>query len=244
MCRYQTFSWKDSNFRIYSPAFKDITREIVRQRALLEQYIGSHPEFRTSMIPVGTTSNAPEIALRMLRAASRVGVGPMAAVAGTIAQLAAEAGLRSGTPTAIVENGGDIFLAATQEVRVGLYAGADHSLSGRLAFAVSPKDMPVAICSSSSKMGHSDSLGDCDLATVVAEDAALADAAATLACNLVRSPKDVDRVLKRVLAIPGIAGVLLIKDARVGLVGNLPELVTGTAADIGGKVTRDRHSSL
>ena len=69
------------------------------------------------------------------------------------------------------------------------------------------------------------SLGQCDLATVVAKDAALADAAATQAANLVRTPEDMDAALERIAAIEGIAGVLIVQDDRVGLAGRLPRLV-------------------
>ncbi|MFC1463059.1 UPF0280 family protein, partial [Verrucomicrobiota bacterium] len=88
-----------------------------------------------------------------------------------------------------------------------------------------PGDTPIAICSSSGKMGHSTSLGDCDLATVVAKDTALADAAATHAANLVKSVDDVDSVLEMICAIEGVDGVLMVKDSHVGLAGELPELV-------------------
>jgi len=241
MTRYQTFRLKDSNFRIRSDAFAQATAAIRRERGLLEAYLERHPEFRTSLVPVGLLPNAPEIARRMAQAASRTGVGPMAAVAGTIAQLAAEAALRAGAAEAIVENGGDLYLASSQEVLVALYAGRSP-IGSTLAFAVPAEQLPLAICSSSSRMGHSLSLGDCDLATVVATDASLADAAATLAANLVRTPADIDSALNTILAIPGIAGVLLIKDDRIGLAGDLPPLVRNADAASQRKITRDRRS--
>lgn len=74
-------------------------------------------------------------------------------------------------------------------------------------------------------MGHSTSLGRCDLATVVARDAALADAAATCAANHVKNVDDVDRAIERIAAIEGVEGVLIVKDDRVGLAGHLPPLV-------------------
>jgi hypothetical protein len=74
-------------------------------------------------------------------------------------------------------------------------------------------------------MGHSKSLGKCDLATVVARDAALADAAATQAANLVKTVEDVNPALERITAIEGILGVMIIKNDRVGLAGQLPPLV-------------------
>jgi ApbE superfamily uncharacterized protein (UPF0280 family) len=69
------------------------------------------------------------------------------------------------------------------------------------------------------------SLGDCDLACVVARDAALADAAATKAANSVKTVEDIDRALNKIMAIPGVQGVLLVKNDRVGLMGRLPRLI-------------------
>ncbi|MDH4202460.1 MAG: UPF0280 family protein [Phycisphaerae bacterium] len=160
----------------------------------------------------------------MACATDRVGVGPMAAVAGTMAQLAAIAGIKAGADEAIVENGGDIYLQAKEPVVIELFAGSD-TLPRRLGFSLMPENTPTAICSSSGKMGHSTSLGQCDLATVVSKDAALADAAATQAANLVRIHEDVESTLNRIAAIEGIDGVLIVKEAHIGMAGKLPPLV-------------------
>ena len=69
------------------------------------------------------------------------------------------------------------------------------------------------------------SLGDCDLSTVVAKDAALADAAATQAANMVKTANDVDVALERIAGIEGVDGLVIVKDDRVGLAGQLPKLV-------------------
>ena len=123
-----------------------------------------------------------------------------------------------------MDNGGDIYLQTVEPVIIGLYPGKSEQI-GRLAFSLQASDTPVSICSSSGKMGHSLSLGLCDLATVVAKDAALADAAATLAGNLVKSVGDVEPALNQVVAIEGISGVLIVKDGHAGLAGKLPPLV-------------------
>lgn len=239
---FRSFSWKNSNFRISAPVFDVVTREIIHQRELLEAYISRHPAFRTSLAPVSLLPDPPAIARRMSQAALLTGIGPMAAVAGTIAQMAAEAALREGGADVIVENGGDVFLACSEAVVVGLHAGKAHALGDCLAFSVPADRMPLAVCSSSARMGHSLSLGDCDLATVVARDASLADAAATLACNLVRTRDGIDPALERVAGIAGVDGVLLVKDERVGLAGSLPPLVRSRDPDQGAKVTRDAEA--
>lgn len=211
-------------FRLCCEAFDLVTEEIVRQRHLLEAYIARQPEFRTSLEPIDLLDDAPDVAQRMTRAARRVGVGPMAAVAGAMAQCVAEAALRLGEAEVIVENGGDIYLKAASPVTVGVMTGVS-TLGDHLAFSLGPEQTPIAICSSSGKMGHSMSLGRCDLATVVASDAALADAAATQAANLVKTADDVNPTVERIAAIKGIDGVLIVQGDRVGLAGRLPPLV-------------------
>ncbi|MHC4641484.1 MAG: UPF0280 family protein [Planctomycetota bacterium] len=221
---YRAFTHREAVFRICCSRFDAVTEEIVRQRKILEDYIERHPDFRDSFEPIELHTDAPEVALRMARAGRLVGVGPMAAVAGAMAQFACQAGLEAGAQEAIVENGGDIYLRAAEPVIIALGPGTAE-LSDRLAFSLQANDTPISICSSSGQMGHSKSLGKCNLATAVARDAALADAAATQAANLVSTVEDVDSTLERIAAIEDIEGVMIIKDDRVGLAGQLPPLV-------------------
>jgi ApbE superfamily uncharacterized protein (UPF0280 family) len=221
---YRTFIHKEAVFRICCEPFEAVTREIVRQRAILEEYIRLHPHFHHSLEPVAVKAGAPEVARRMAWAAAKVGVGPMAAVAGAMAQLAVEAGLKAGAGEAIVDNGGDIYLQTFEPLIIGLFPGESEQI-GRLAFSLQASDTPLSICSSSGKMGHSLSLGQCDLATIVAKDAALADAAATRAANLVKTVADVEPALNHLVAVDGISGVMIVKDGHVGLAGKLPPLV-------------------
>ncbi|MCU0916986.1 MAG: UPF0280 family protein [Planctomycetes bacterium] len=221
---YRTFTHHEAVLRICCDQFDAVAGEIVRQRRILEEYLARHPQFQSTLEPIELLTEAPEIARHMAWAARRAGVGPMAAVAGAMAQRAAEAALAAGAPEAIVDNGGDIYLKAAAPVVVALGTGT-ADLADRLAFSIGPEETPLAICSSSGKMGHSMSFGQCDLATIVAKDAALADAAATQAANFVKTVDDVDAALERILGIEGITGVLLVKDDRIGLAGHLPQLI-------------------
>ncbi len=221
---YRTFTHKEAVFRVCCTRFEAVSGEIVRQRRILEDYIERDPAFGRSFEPVELLAEAPEVARRMDEAARLVGVGPMAAVAGIMAEFAAVAGIEAGAKEVIVENGGDVYLRAAGPVVIGLHPGTAE-LVGQLAFSIEADDTPIAICSSSGKMGHSTSLGRCDLATVVAKDAALADAAATRAANLVRTVEEINPALERIAAIEGVDGVLIVKNDRIGLAGRLPDLV-------------------
>ncbi|HAK46840.1 MAG TPA: UPF0280 family protein [Spirochaeta sp.] len=238
MRRFRTFTYRDASYRI-SPAgpeslYNTITSHIVEIREELEAYIKTQPDFLTSLEPVSVPETAPESASVMAAAAKLTGTGPMAAVAGTTAQLAAlrtESGLSASDSSTeiIIENGGDIFILPGHGTEItpvvtGIFSGLDSRFSS-LALKVIPSPGGTAICSSSSRMGHSLSFGDCDLCTVVSDNAALADAAATLGGNLVKTEADLGPAAGHIAAIRGVTGVLLIKNKKISIAGKMPELV-------------------
>lgn len=240
---YRSFSWKDTNLRVACEAFDLVTQTVVEERRKLERYIGRHPEFKTTLIPVVLLAEAPEVARRMAVAATLTGLGPMASVAGALAQMGVEAAMAAGCREAIVENGGDLFIHSDTEVTIGLYAG-DNAIGNQLAFRINPQNLPLSLCSSSSTMGHSLSFGQCDLATVIAKDGALADSAVTLVCNLIKTEHDLTPVLNDVGAIPGIGGIFAVKNQKIGMWGQLPDLVRNEDTTTKKKITRDLRSDF
>lgn len=240
--KFHPFTYKDSNFKICCGDWAVVTGEIMRQRGLLESYIARHPEFKTSLVPLVLLDDAPPLAVQMAEAAVATGVGPLAAVAGGIAQAAALAGIATGERDIVVDNGGDCFMKLDRPLTMGIHAGRNSPFNG-LAFRILPEDTPLSICSSSSNMGHSKSFGKCDLATIVSKDATLADAAATLAANLVCAVDDLRPTAEKITKIPGILGVLLVKDDKIALLGSLPEIVENQDPETSLKITRDINSN-
>jgi ApbE superfamily uncharacterized protein (UPF0280 family) len=242
MRKFHQFRHQEAAFIVATRRIETV-RETIRQvRSDLESYINAFPAFRDSLISLDRLEGTPpEAALRMHTASQAVGVGPMAAVAGTVAQLAVEAAFAAGCRDTIVNNGGDIFMRLDQEALIGIYGGG-HALADKLAFRVAPETTPLSLCSSSSKMGHSLSFGDCDLATVCAADGALADAAATLAGNLSRDAASAKYAAERVAAIPGIQGVLILVGEAVITAGALPQLVACSHEAVRSRVLRHPES--
>ena len=240
---WKKFSYHGANFRISSSGFDEICREITVQRTILSRYIEKHPDFLESMVPVPECidPDAPDIVRRMHRASLLTGTGPMAAVAGVNAQIAAEKAVASGADEAIVENGGDIYIFSKREVILALHT-ENTVFADNLAVRIKPEIMPLAVCSSSGTMGHSKSFGRCDLATVVSVDAALADAAATQGCNMVKKEEDIQAALDKIMSIKGVLGILVIKNDKIGIAGRFPELVKNTDIHAKDKVTKDRLS--
>ncbi|MBX6423714.1 UPF0280 family protein [Thermosulfurimonas sp. F29] len=199
-----------------------LVREI---RAPLERYIGNHPEFLTALKPLPEDPEAPELVRRMMLAARTARVGPMAAVAGAIAEALGRRLLEEGrTSQVVVENGGDIFLALRRPATVALFAG-ESPLSGRVGLRLPAELMPCGVCTSSGKIGHSLSLGRAEAVCVIAGDTALADAAATALANLVKGRRSLKKVLARAGEIPGLMGVVAVVEDEIGAWGPAVELV-------------------
>ncbi len=193
-------------------------------RSELDRYVAKDPAFVTAKVPVRTLEGAPEVAKLMSRAAEPFGVGPMAAVAGAIAELAA----RASEPTVIVDNGGDVQVRTRRSVVVGLYVSDDHPLSGRIGFEI---EGALGVCTSSGKFGHSYSAGKADAVTVFAERASLADAAATAICNLTFGD-DPEAAVQRALEFADdftgdlIEAAVVIRGDFVGISGRPPKIVS------------------
>lgn len=192
---------------------------VLRHRTPLEEYISRHPDFLHTLKPIAVDEAAPSIVKEMALAAEKVGVGPMAAVAGAIAE-AVGRDLLAFTSEVIVENGGDIFLKVSKPRLVGIYAGSSP-LTGRIALKISPRETPLGVCTSSGTVGHSLSFGLADAAIALAPSAALADAAATALGNRVRSIEDIEPALEWAKNLPGLVGAVIIKDDKLGAWGKV-----------------------
>ena len=194
---------------------------IMAARQVLEAYIACDPFFYVTFDPYTPDSDEPVIT-RMADAARRAGVGPMAAVAGTLAWAGVEAMQEAGASFGVIDNGGDIALLADRPVRVGVHAGG-AALSNRVAFVVPPQEQVIGICTSSATVGPSISFGMADAVTIFSRDVALSDAWATAVCNQIR-PDD-RSVLERVDPFE-VSGIFAIMGDVTVRWGELPPLVS------------------
>jgi len=165
------------------------------------------------------------VAKLMAETSRRAHVGPMAAVAGVIADLAVDAIVKEGASVAVVENGGEAALYSDRSLIVSVGAG-DNPLSESIGFRVT--SFPCGIATSSGRHSHAFSMGDADSVTVFATNAGLADAVATYAANQVKGIEgsDVFSGVEAALRIKGAYGVLAIRDDHVATGGVLPEIVS------------------
>lgn len=196
---------------------------ILQYRAQLEKYIVKNPQFCASLDPLSMDKIAPPLIRDMLKAGLQAGVGPMAAVAGTIAEYVGKGLMASGCCEVMVENGGDIFLQRSHDCSIAIFAG-ESPLSYKVGVKISSTQMPVGICTSSGTVGHSLSMGEADSVTVLSASTPLADAAATRLGNEVGKAdagNGIGHALATAREIEGIMGVVVICGERMGVTGDV-----------------------
>jgi len=198
---------------------KEARESVLKYRHQLETYISMNPEFQTSLSPLAENPHAPELVREMIRASQLARVGPMAAVAGAMAEWVSKDLLKLSREV-IIENGGDIYLSTARERIIGVFAG-QSPLSLRIGIVVGPDQSPLGVCTSSGTVGHSISFGKADVVCILSKSAALADAAATAVGNIVREKKDIEVGLEKGKEIEGVLGTLIIVGDKMGVWGSI-----------------------
>ena len=196
-----------------------IEDRVLFYRNQLEEYIRMKPAFEDSLTPLEYDSFAPLMVRRMLDAAASLGVGPMACVAGAIAEFIGD----DVTPLSgeyVIENGGDIALLTERERVVRVHA-KDSPFSDQIGIKIAPDGKPWGVCTSSATVGPSLSLGRADAVCVVGRSALFADGLATKVGNIVRKKDDIQRAIDEGKVFPGVTGILIILGDALGLWGDL-----------------------
>ena len=209
---------------LYLRADRDLTAAALaaagEARAQVEAHIARRPEFATALAPLEPPGGeVPALVREMYRAAVRAGVGPMAAVAGAVAEHVGRA-LRASSREVLVENGGDLYLDLATDAAVGLFAGASP-FSGRLGLHIGAAGTPVAVCTSSGSVGPSLSYGAADAAVAVGAPAAVADAVATALGNRVCRAGDLEAAAQWAVTIPGVRGAVVVLGDQLAAAGEI-----------------------
>ena len=222
---YETWETTYKSTNLFVKACKDLrfeTFEVVKKLwSDLLVYIEKNRDFLTSLEPIKQDKKAPKIAQRMIEASRRSDVGPMAAVAGAIAE---EVGylLLKECDECVVENGGDVFLKLNSEPVIGIYTQNPY-FKDSLSIKIKISKVPIGICSSSAKIGPSLSLGKADLSLIIDKDTAFADALATKTANMIKNEDDIEKSIEFAKS-KNVEGCLFIKDKKIGIWGKI-ELV-------------------
>lgn len=218
-----SFSVTIAESDLYISAEKDLTKEarqvLLASRRSIERYAAGDPAFLSSLSPVDVPADAPPLVQTMANAARQADVGPMAAVAGAIAEEVGRQLLRH-TSEVLVENGGDIFLRSLTPRRISIYAGSSP-FSLKVGLEVPPCPTGLGICTSAATVGHSLSFGQADAVVILAPDAALADAWATAIGNLVNTHDDIEPALNRLSTAEQVLGAVIIVGDALGAWGDV-----------------------
>jgi len=189
-------------------------------RSDIEDYVAKYPAFRTSLEPLGAEDDAPSIVWKMCEAGMKSGVGPMAAVAGAMAEAVGRE-LSRQTGEILVENGGDIFMISHSARVIGVYAGEGSPFTGKFAIEIPPSANGIGVCASSGTVSHSLSFGKADAALVISDDTALADAAATATGNIVKGAGDIEKAIAFAKSVDGVQGVMVLLGENMGSWGKI-----------------------
>ncbi len=221
---WETFRVKFRETDLWIRARKNLEKEameaVLNSRLQLERYIASNENFLRSLTPLPDDPLAPPLIRGMLDAAGSAQVGPMAAVAGAVAEAVGKA-LERFSDSVIVENGGDCYLNLPGETTVGVFAGPASPFTGKISIKLGPQRFPLGVCTSSATVGPSLSFGRADAVVVLSKNTALADAAATRLGNMVKTPADIDSALALAPSIASLEAVLILIGDKIGIWGNV-----------------------
>lgn len=219
-----TFEVKELETDLLISAGKNLENKvreyILNYREDIQSYIKKNRDFFTSLEPINVDIDAPRIVKAMADAGKKASVGPMAAVAGAIAEFAGR-DLLAYTDEVIAENGGDIFIKTKVKRVLGIYAGEDSPFSGKLALEISPSEEGSGVCTSSGTVSHSLSFGIADAALIISGDTALADAVATAMGNVVKNKDRIEKGIDFAKSIDGVRGALVIVGDKLGSWGEI-----------------------
>jgi len=219
-----TFGVIEKETDLLISATKNLTNEareaILNYRKDIEEYIKEDERFHASLSPIDVKGDAPKIVKAMADASKSAGVGPMAAVAGAVAEFVGRDLLRF-SEEIIIENGGDIFLRTSSKRVLGVYAGERSPFTGKVALEIEPAKEGLGVCTSSGTVSHSLSFGHADAALIISDDTALADAVATATGNVVKSAGDIEKGIAFAKSVSGVRGALILVGDKMGSWGNI-----------------------
>jgi ApbE superfamily uncharacterized protein (UPF0280 family) len=223
----ESFIYKDSQCTLISDSptgIETAKKSIMHNRQLLENYIALNQKFAWTLSPLLVT-DGPLVVKLMAQAAIAANVGPMAAVAGVLADIAVCDMIAAGCKVAVVEDGGEISATSNVPIDVAVAAG-DEPMSKQFGFRLT--NFPIGVATSSGRFSHAISFGDAEAVTVFCKTAGLADAAATAIGNIVKG-SDVNLAIQKGIntakAIKGVEGTLILYKGCFGTWGKIPQII-------------------
>ena len=212
----QTNLWLKTEEKADSLLVKDYLKQAYQD---IEKYIDKDKNFLTTFHPCKVLSEAPDIIKKMSICSLQAGVGPMAGVAGAIADYLGQK-LSDHHSQILCNNGGDIYYRMFKEQHFPLSApGSPFHNKMEICAPYSKKGK--GLCTSSGISGHSINLGRSFAVTILADSACLADVWATAVSNRIKSHLDIDQGLKNCRGQKGVEGVIILVDQYLAAWGEI-----------------------
>ncbi len=190
----------------------------------IERMIRRDDFFLTTIEPYEPPKDSPQVIKRMCDASRNAGVGPMATVAGAIAQVGTEAMAINGCQHGWVDNGGDIALLLSELVTAEVFSAPGAKTA--VALEMEPTEGKIiGLCTSSGRLGHSISFGDADASVAVASDAILADALATAIGNRIQDSSSLKTCFDDFTGVDGFIAGLVLREGEAAMYGKMPRVV-------------------
>jgi ApbE superfamily uncharacterized protein (UPF0280 family) len=185
----------------------------------IEQYIECDKAFLNSLHPCKVPETAPDIIKEMAGYSLEANVGPMAGIAGAIAEYL---GRRLSLKHRFIfcNNGGDIYYKASREQSFFISAPGSP-FHNTIKIFVPPAIEGKGLCTSSGIIGHSINMGRAYAVSILAKHACLADVWATAVSNKIKSHLDLEHVLKFCKEKESIEGVVVLVDNYLGAWGTI-----------------------
>ena len=184
---------EDADLRIScrGPCQDEALAALRHHREQLESYIREVPAFLGALTPLAVPPRAPLVVRMMAEAGYAAGVGPMAAVAGALAELVGQrllkARRKSSSRMVVTSSAVSRAPLSSRSMRV------PRRSAGRAEIKVAPALGPIGVCTSSGTRGEVSALAG-PTPPARRPHAALADAAATAIGNVVEGPTTSSRL--------------------------------------------------
>ena len=210
----------ESDLQIY--AEKNLRNEALDSltgvRRTIREHIALNPLFQRSLAPLKSCT-CSDLINTMEEAGREWNTGPMASVAGAIAEEVGRSLLKY-SKTVVVENGGDVWAISPVPLEFLVYPGEQSPFSKGISFSLNAS-RGISVCTSSGKVGPSFSFGKADAVTAIHSCGARADAAATSLANRIRGESDVTRIVEEVACKRKLTGIIATCGESIGIWGEL-----------------------
>lgn len=182
----------------------------------VEAYASRHSTFKSSLVPIPVGGDAPPLVRAMGAASAAAGVGAIVSLPGALAEALAR-DLARLSRLVVVSAEGDTFAI---DARPRVFVVDPREGGAGIAVAVRSQ-RPYAFYCTSGRVRVKPAIGRARAVAVLADHGAVADAAASAMGQAIHRPSQVARALELASRLPGVRGVVVLAEGRIGVWGSI-----------------------